>query len=1187
MPKTDDFVHLHVHTEYSMLDGASLLDGLFTRVNEQGMSAIAMTDHGNLHGAYDFYSKARRYGVKPIIGIEAYLAPGTHRSDRTRVKWGQGDAQEEGGDDVSGGGAFTHMTMWAETTEGMHNLFRLSTRSFQEGYFYKPRMDKELLHAYAKGLIVSTGCPSGAVQTRLRLGQYDEAVREAADLQDIFGKENVYLELMDHGLDIETRVRADLLKLGKQLGLKPLATNDSHYNNPEDAAAQEALLCVNSGSRLNEPTYEQGGKRFAFSGTGYYIKSPKEMRDLWEKHDLLVACDNTLEIAERCEVKFEESTGGYMARADIPAGETEETWFRKEVWRGIEERYPGETLSSEVKDRTELELSVVAEKGYCGYYLVVADFIQWSKKNGIRVGPGRGSGAGSIAAYALHITDLDPLEHGLLFERFLNPERPSMPDFDIDFDDHRRGEVIEYVTAKYGAERVAQIATFGRIKAKAAIKDAARILDHDFGTGDRITKALPPDVMGKSIKLAEVFDTKSNRYKEAEEFRAMHAANPDVQKIYETALGLEGQIRQTGVHAAGVIMSSEPLIDIVPLMDPKGDGQVITQFEYPTCEELGLVKMDFLGLSNLHTLEDGVANIKANRGEQVILEDLPFDNKPTYELMGQGDTLGVFQLDGSGMRALLRSMQPDKFADITAVSALYRPGPMGADSHNKYAHRKNGRQPIEPIHPELAEALEPVLGETYGLIVYQEQVMEIAQKLSGFSLGAADNMRRAMGKKKKEELDKQFAGFEAGMIERGFTKAAIKTLWDVLVPFADYAFNKSHSAAYGVITYWTAYLKANYPAEYMAALLQSVKDDKDKMALYLSECRHMGIKVLAPDVNDSAAKFTAVGTDIRFGLVGIRNVGQNVVDAIITSREKQGAFTSFTDFLDKVPATVCNKRTIESLIKGGAFDSLEKSRKALLLVHEQAVDAVMAVKRKEAEGQFDLFAELGGGDDELGLTVEVPDVPDWERKQKLAFEREMLGLYVSDHPLSGLEAVLSRAADTSISALVNDEGRAENSTVTVAGLVTSLQRKMSKAGNPWAMVTLEDLDGSINVMFFGETYQTYATSLAEDQVVVIRGRIRKRDEEVTLQAMEVSTPDTSAVADAPVQVTLPYTRCVEQTLTDMRQVLAAHPGISEVHLTISEPGKRTVLQVSNALRVAKTPDLFGDLKALLGSNCLG
>src|SRR3954466_15682180 len=665
---SDSFVHLHVHTEYSMLDGASLLDGLFARVSELGMSSIAMTDHGNLHGAYDFYSKALKHGVKPIIGIEAYVTPGTMRGERRRVRWGRGDAAEEGGDDVAGGGAHTHMTMWAENAVGRHNLFRLSSRSSLEGYFYKPRMDKEILAEHSSGLIVSTGCPSGAIQTRLRLGQWDEAVQEAGELQDIFGRDNVFLELMDHGIPIEKRVRDDLLALGKQLSIPPIATNDSHYNNPEDADAHDALICVASGKRLSDTN------RLKFDGGGYYIKSATEMRELWaDRFAMPEACDNTVAIAERCHVEFTESTGGYMARAEVPAGETEDSWFRKEVWRGIEARYPGDRLDQQVRDRVEMELAIISQKGYCGYYLVVADFINWAKNNGIRVGPGRGSGAGSIAAYALRITDLCPLEHGLFFERFLNPERPSMPDFDIDFDDARRGEVIAYVSEKYGADRVAQIATFGRIKAKAAIKDAARILDHGFAIGDRITKALPPDVMGKSVKLKELFDADSKRYAEGGEFRALYDQDPDVRRIYEVATGLEGQIRQTGVHAAGVIMSSEPLLDIVPLMDPKQDGSVITQFEYPMCEALGLVKMDFLGLSNLHTLEDAVANIKANRDETVVLEDLPFDDRATYELMGRGDTLGVFQLDGGGMRSLLRSMQPAQFADITAVTAPYPP----------------------------------------------------------------------------------------------------------------------------------------------------------------------------------------------------------------------------------------------------------------------------------------------------------------------------------------------------------------------------------------------------------------------------------------------------------------------------------------------------------------------------------
>ncbi|HYJ26796.1 MAG TPA: DNA polymerase III subunit alpha [Nocardioides sp.] len=1177
----DNFVHLHVHTEYSMLDGASLLDGLFARTSDLGMPAIAMTDHGNLHGAYDFYRKAKQHGVKPIIGIEAYITPGTMRGERRRVRWGQGDLAEEGGNDVAGGGAYTHMTMWAENTEGMHNLFRLSSRSSLEGYFYKPRMDKEILAEHSKGLIVSTGCPSGAIQTRLRLGQWDEAVREAGELQEIFGKDNVFLELMDHGISIEKRVRDDLLRLGKEMGLPPIATNDSHYNNPEDAAAHDALICVASGKRLSDTN------RLKFDGGGYYIKSAAEMRALWaDEFDMPEACDNTLAIAERCEVEFTESTGGYMARADVPAGETEDTWFRKEVWRGIEARYPGERLDQQVRDRVEMELAIISQKGYCGYYLVVADFINWAKDNGIRVGPGRGSGAGSIAAYALRITDLCPLEHGLFFERFLNPERPSMPDFDIDFDDARRGEVIAYVSDKYGADRVAQIATFGRLKSKAAIKDAARVLDHGFAISDRITKALPADVMGKGVPLKEIFNPEHKRYRDGGEFRTLYDQDPEVRTIYETAIGLEGQIRNWGVHAAGVIMSSEPLIDIVPIMARPQDGAVITQFDYPMCESLGLVKMDFLGLSNLRTLEDALVNIGVNRSEEVVLEKLPFDDRATYELMGRGDTLGVFQLDGSGMRALLRSMQPDQFADITAVSALYRPGPMGADSHNKYARRKNGREPIDPIHPALAEALEPVLGETYGLIVYQEQVMAIAQVLAGFTLGAADNLRRAMGKKKKEELDKQYAGFQAGMLERSFPQVAIDKLWEILLPFSDYAFNKSHSAAYGVITYWTAYLKANYPTEYMAALLTSVKDDKDKMAIYLNECRRMKIQVLPPDVNESHANFTPVGNDIRFGLTAVRNVGSNVVDGIVAAREEKGRYADFNDFMEKVPALVCNKRVVESLIKAGAFDDMKHKRRALAAVHETAVDQFVDLKKNEAIGQDSLFGGLGDDDAGFGVSVTIPDIDDWDKMTLLGHEREMLGLYVSDHPLLGLEHVLSQGTDCTIGQLMLDEERAHGSTLTVSGLITSVQRKITKRGDPWATITLEDLDGAIEVLLFPSAYTLASTLLVEDQVVRIKGQLSRDKDQPELRAQEVTAPDLNQGPSGPVVISLPSTRCTPPVVAQLRDVLGTHPGMTEVQLRLLTRSSTKVLRLDDNLRVSPSPALFADLKQLLGPGCL-
>ena len=1174
-PRSEDFVHLHVHTEYSMLDGAARLGDLFAETKRVGQSAIATTDHGYLFGAYDFWKQATDAGVKPIIGVEAYVTPGTSRFDNTRVRWG--DASQAS-DDVSARGAYTHLTMWARDNEGMHNLFRASSLASLEGQMGKwPRMDRDLLERYSPGLIASTGCPSGEVQTRLRLGHYDEAVKAAGELQDIFGKEYFYVELMDHGLDIETRVFKDLLRLAKDIGAPIVATNDLHYVRQEDSGSQEALLAINSGSTLTDPD------RFKFDGDGYYVKSAAEMRRLWK--ELPEACDNTLVIAEQCEVSFN-TAANYMPNFPAPAGEDETSWFIKEVETGLQYRYP-DGIPTEVRERADFETKVITQMGFPGYFLVVADFINWSKDNNIRVGPGRGSGAGSMVAYAMRITDLDPLVHGLIFERFLNPDRVSMPDFDVDFDERRRGEVIRYVTEKYGEDRVAQIVTYGTIKAKQALKDSSRLLGLPYAMGDKLTKAMPPAIMGKDISLTGIFDPDDKRYSEAEEFRQVHAADPEAQRVVELAKGIEGLKRQWGVHAAGVIMSSEPLIDIIPIMRRLQDGAVITQFDYPKCEELGLIKMDFLGLRNLTILDDALENIVMNGKEAIDLESLTLDDPNTYALLSRGDTLGVFQLDGGGMRTLLKLMRPDNFEDISAVGALYRPGPMGANSHTNYALRKNGLQEVVPIHPELEEPLAEVLGTTHGLIVYQEQVMSIAQIVAGFSLGQADILRRAMGKKKKSELDKQFEGFSGGMVERGYSMAAVKALWDILLPFSDYAFNKAHSAAYGVVSYWTAFLKANYPTEYMAALLTSVRDDKDKSALYLNECRRMGITVLPPDVNSSSANFTAVGKDIRFGLTAVRNVGANVVDAIVATREQKEAFTSFTDFLDKVPAVVCNKRTIESLIKAGAFDSLDHPRRALQVVHEQAVDSVIGVKRKEAEGQFDLFAGFGDeADDGMSFSVDIPDLPDWEKKQLLAFEREMLGLYVSDHPLSGLEHVLQQAAEVSIAKLLTDEDRPDGSTVVIAGLITSLQRKMSKQGNPWAAVTIEDLDGGVEVMFFGETYMAYSTILAEDQVVVLRGRVRRRDDTMQLQAMEVSLPDISTGTDSPLIITIPRNRCLEQIVVRLRDALKTHPGDAQVRIHVTEPGKTTVVQAHDQFRVSKSSALSGELKALLGPACL-
>ena len=1176
---TKEFTHLHVHTEYSMLDGAARLGDLFTHAKELGMKSMATSDHGFLFGAFDFWRQAKAHDIKPIIGVEAYLTPGTHRTDRSRVRWGDGSR-----DDVSGGGAYTHMTMWAETTEGMYNLFRASSIASLEGQLYKPRMDREVLQTYSKGLIATTGCPSGEIQTRLRLGQFDEAIQAASDFRDIFGKDNFYCEVMDHGLDIERNVQEDLHRLAKKLNLPFVATNDLHYTRQEDHTAHAALLCVQSGSTLTDP------KRFKFDADNFYLRSAEEMYALFG--DIPGACENTLEIAERCNVEFN-TKANYMPNFPVPEGENEESWFVKEVEKGLHYRFP-QGVPDTVRKQAEYEVGVITSMGFPGYFLVVADFINWAKRNGIRVGPGRGSGAGSMVAYAMRITDLNPLDHDLIFERFLNPDRVSMPDFDVDFDDRRRGEVIDYVTEKYGEEKVAQIVTFGTIKAKQALKDASRVMDQPYSVGERLTKAMPPDVMGKNIALANVYNEEDKRYAEAADLRAL--IEDPVDKIYgqvfETAKGLEGLKRQWGVHAAGVIMSSKDLVDVIPVMRREADGQVITQFDYPTCEGLGLIKMDFLGLRNLTIISDAVENIKANRGIDLDLESLSLDDPESYRLLARGDTLGVFQLDGGPMRSLLKLMEPEEFEHISAVLALYRPGPMGANSHTNYALRKNGKQEIEPIHPELEEPLKDILDTTYGLIVYQEQVMAIAQKVANYTLGEADLLRRAMGKKKKAELDKQYATFHDGMISNGYSEGAIKALWDILLPFSDYAFNKAHTAAYGLVSYWTAYLKAHYPQEYMAALLTSVGDNKDKLALYLNECRAMGITVLAPDVNESTLTFAPVGDDIRFGMGAIRNVGANVVEGMIAAREEKGRYESFNDFLKKVPLQVCNKRTIESLIKAGAFDDLGHTRRSLSLIHEAAVDAAVAVKRKEAAGQFDLFGSLGM-DDALGdeLTVTIPDVPEWDRREKLNFERDMLGLYVSDHPLRGLERALSDAASHSVHDIIGEDSHVrDGETVTIAGMLTGVSRRIAKSsGNQYASVELEDPSGAtITVMFFSRAYETMGAALADDLICSIRGRVQRRDDgSVNMSAQEMQILEISDDGRAaPITIVVPEYLVTEANLKELKETLRDHKGTADVRMLIRTRDKEQLVLLDASVRVEPNPSLFGEIKTIFGPSCI-
>lgn len=1174
------FVHLHNHTEYSMLDGAAKIAPMLAEAQRLEMPAIGMTDHGNMFGASEFYNAATKAGIKPIIGVEAYIAPGS-RFDTRRVHWGDPGQKS---DDVSGSGSYTHLTMVAENATGLRNLFKLSSLASFEGQLGKwSRMDAELIAEHAEGIIATTGCPSGEVQTRLRLGQDREALESAAKWREIFGAENYFLELMDHGLSIERRVRDGLLEVGRKLGIPALATNDCHYVTRDASSNHEALLCVQTGKTLSDPT------RFKFDGDGYYLKSAAEMRALWDD-TIPGACDSTLLIAERVQSYADIWTPrDRMPVFPVPDGHDQGSWLRHEVQAGLERRFPA-GVPAEYTDRAAYEIDVICGKGFPSYFLIVADLISYARSINIRVGPGRGSAAGSLVAYALGITNIDPIPHGLLFERFLNPERPSAPDIDIDFDDRRRGEMVRYAAERWGSDRVAQVITFGTIKTKAALKDSARVHygQPGYAIADRITKALPPPIMAKDIPLSGITDPAHERYKEAAEVRTLIDTDPDVRTIYETARGLEGLVRNAGVHACAVIMSSEPLIDAIPLWKRPQDGAIITGWDYPSCEEIGLLKMDFLGLRNLTIIGDCLENIKANRGVDLDLDSLPMDDPATYELLGRGDTLGVFQLDGGPMRDLLRRMQPTEFNDIVAVLALYRPGPMGMNAHNDYADRKNNRQAIKPIHPELEEPLRDILAETYGLIVYQEQIMFIAQKVASYTMGKADALRKAMGKKKLEVLEAEYKGFYEGMTANGFSERAVKALWDTILPFAGYAFNKSHAAGYGLVSYWTAYLKANYPAEYMAGLLTSVGDDKDKAAVYLADCRRLGITVLPPDVNESELNFASVGKDIRYGLGAVRNVGANVVGSLISTRTHKGRFTDFSDYLNKIDIAACNKKVTESLIKAGAFDSLGHPRKGLFLVHTDAVDSVLGTKKAQAMGQFDLF---GGGDgDSAGADavfgIRVPD-EEWADKHKLALEREMLGLYVSGHPLNGIAHLLAAQVDTQIPAIL--EGDIPNDTqVRVGGILASVNRRVNKNGMPWASAQLEDLTGGIEVMFFPHTYSAYGAEVVDDAVVLVNAKVAIRDDRISLIANELVVPDFSGnAADRPLAVSLPTRQCTIDKVTALKQVLTRHPGTAQVQLRLISGERTTVLELDPSLRVTPSSALMGDLKALLGPGCLG
>jgi DNA polymerase III subunit alpha len=1139
------FAHLHVHTEYSMLDGAARVDDLFAEAARMGMPALAMTDHGQLFGAVDFYLAGQKHGVKPILGVEAYLAPGSRFEKQRR------DTAEP----------YSHLTLLAEDQAGYSNLLRLVSAASLEGYFYKPRMDRELFERHHQGLIATSGCLGSEVNQRLLKGDRKGARATLAELRDLFGAGNYYVELHDHGLPEQRRVNPDLIALARDLDLPLLAANDLHYTRKADAGAHEVLLCIQTGAVLADP------KRFRFETEEYYLKSPAEMRALFADHPQ--ACDNTLEVAERCsvELRFGENL---LPHFDVPDGHTLESWLRAEVERGAAERY-GHALPPGVRDRIDYELQVIDQLGFAGYFLIVADLCRHAREHGIRVGPGRGSAAGSCVSYCLRITDLDPIAYGLMFERFLNPGRNEMPDIDLDFDERRRGDMIRYATEKYGADHVAQIVTFSTIKAKQAIRDSARVLGLPYKLGDDLAKAMPPPVLGKERSLGEAF-------KLSAELRAARDGDDDARRVLDTADGLEGLRRQWGVHAAAVVISRDPLVDQVPIMKREADGAIITQYEMNGVAKLGLLKMDFLGLRNLTVLDDTLVHLRA-RGVELDLGALPTEDAATFGMLQAGDSDGVFQMESEGMRRLLRQLRPDRFEDIVALIALYRPGPM--EEIPKYIAGKRDPAQVQHLHPLMAE----ITADTNGVLVYQEQIITLLQKVAGYTAGEADLVRKAIGKKIESLMRKEEPRFLAGCREKGLTDDQAGTLWRLIQPFAGYSFNRAHAAGYGLVAWQTAYLKAHHPIEYMAALLTSVKDDKDARPKYLGSCRRMGITVLPPDVNESDSDFTpADGKAIRYGLSAVRNVGEQVVEAIIAARREQGRFVDFFDFCDKVDIGVLNKRVIESLIKAGAFDSLGVSRKGLLEIHEDHIDGVLSDKRIKASGQesfFDMASDNGG----VGLDRPRPAVgrEEWDKSQRLAFEKEMLGQYVSDHPLLGLEHVLRATADTPLSSLTE---RADGAVVTVAGILAKLTKKFTKRGEIYIVADLEDLDGGAECIFFPQVYQQHQGILVQDAVVVVKARVDGRDETPKLVALEVRPPNLQEPGTTPVVLNLEARSCNDGVVNRLKHILHSHRGKSPVHLQIRGARSTMIVRLGDEFRVDPRNGLYAEIKAELGPDAL-
>jgi len=1048
------FVHLHTHTEYSLLDGAARIKKLVQKAADLGMPALAITDHGVMYGVIDFYKAARKAGIKPILGCEVYVAPRTMGDREARV------------DDV-----LYHLVLLAENEEGYRNLLELVSQGFTEGFYYKPRVDKALLRKHSKGLIALSACLAGEVANHVLSQQPGKAREAAEEYRAIFGEGNFYLELQDHRLEEQRLVNRELLKISRELGIPLVATNDIHYVTREDAEVQDVLLCIQTGKTMDE----EG--RMKFGTDEFYLKDYEEMRLLFGEWP--EALENTVKIADRCNVELDFNQM-HLPYYEVPEGYDRDSYLEKLCREKAAQRY--EEITPEVEERLSYELSVIKSMGYSGYFLIVWDFINYARENGILVGPGRGSAAGSMVAYVLGITNIEPLRFNLLFERFLNPERVSMPDIDIDFCFERRGEVIDYVVQRYGIDKVCQIITFGTMAARAAIRDVGRVLNFPYGEVDKVAKMIPSE-LGITIEKALA---------QSADLKELYNSDERVKKLIDTAAALEGMPRHAGTHAAGVVIAKEPLTHYLPLAKTS-DGVITTQFAKDTVEEIGLLKMDLLGLRTLTVIRDALENIRHTRGIEIDIDRIPLDDPVTYQMLGQGDGIGVFQLESSGMRAIMRDLKPESIDDITALVALYRPGPLGSGMVDDFIKGKHGGG-AKYLHPKL----EPILKDTYGVILYQEQVMRIASDLAGFSLGEADLLRRAMGKKKPEVIAGLRNQFVEGAEKNGVDRETAGQIFDLMEYFAGYGFNKSHSAAYAMVSYQTAYLKANYPLEFMAALLTSVMDNSDKVAAYIEDCRKLGIQVLPPDVNESRESFTPVGDKIRFGLAAVKNVGHNAIAAIIAAREKEGLFKSLQDFCSRVDLKVMNKRVLESLIRCGAMDSLPGFRAQKMHILDRCLDAAQQVQRDRESGQVSFFDLLSEGPEAIvEPEIPLPNVPEYPGKEMLVMEKEILGLYISGHPLAeyrDLLTTLNVATTAQLKELKDGEQ------VTIGGLVAGAKRITTRRGEDMLFLNLEDLTGTVEVVMFPRVYQQYRWLVEPDTPILVRGKLNHQEEEVKVLA---------------------------------------------------------------------------------------